>query len=218
MLFFKDLKTISLACSKKSLFHLPFACHLHACMLSHGLFVTLWTVGSIQDSLAHLSMEFSRQEHWSRFPFLLQGMFLTQGLNPHLLYCRQILHHWPTGKAQRIIYFSTFPSLIPCSVSTSECQTWSFTAQNRVRKPFRSLVYFSGAWDKADSEKILPQLETGQKSTICMAGAGWETGFTPTLVRLSWAVMWLSSLRLPSAYIPGVVPENLAQTCVSITH
>ena len=29
-----------------------------------------------------LSMEFSRQEYWSESSFLLQGMFLTQGLNP----------------------------------------------------------------------------------------------------------------------------------------
>ena len=125
LLFFRALKTISLACShRRSLFHLPFGSHLHACMLSHvWLFVTLWTVAC----LAPLSMEFSRQEYWSGLPFLLQGMFLTQGLNPHLRYCRQILYHWATRDAQRIIYFSAFPSLIPCSVSTSECQTWSFT-------------------------------------------------------------------------------------------
>ena len=33
---------------------------------------------------APLSMEFSRQEYWSGLPFL-QGIFPTQGLNPHLL-------------------------------------------------------------------------------------------------------------------------------------
>ena len=35
-------------------------------------------------------MEFSRQEYWSGCHFLLQGLFLTQGLNPSLLY----LLHW----------------------------------------------------------------------------------------------------------------------------
>ena len=30
---------------------------------------------------------------------LLQGIFLTQGLNPGLLYCRQILYHWAPRKA-----------------------------------------------------------------------------------------------------------------------
>ena len=29
----------------------------------------------------------------------LQGIFLTQGLNLHLLHCRQILHHWATQEA-----------------------------------------------------------------------------------------------------------------------
>ena len=35
---------------------------------------------------------FSRQEYWSGLPSFLQGIFLTQGLNPWLLYCRWILY------------------------------------------------------------------------------------------------------------------------------
>ena len=49
-------------------------------------FVTPWTL-ACQDPL---SMGFSRQEYWSGLAFLLQGIFLTQGLNPGLLHCRQI--------------------------------------------------------------------------------------------------------------------------------
>ena len=41
------------------------------------LFAVPWTVAS----QAPLSMEFSRQEYWSGLPFLLQGIFLTQGSN-----------------------------------------------------------------------------------------------------------------------------------------
>ena len=37
-------------------------------------------------------MGFSRQEYWSEL-FCLQGIFLTQGLNPHLL----CLLHWQVG-------------------------------------------------------------------------------------------------------------------------
>ena len=37
-------------------------------------------------------MGFSRQEHWSGLPFLLQGSFATQGLNPGLPRCRQTLY------------------------------------------------------------------------------------------------------------------------------
>ena len=48
-----------------------------------------WTVAQ----QAPLSMGFSRQEYWSRLPFLLQEIFLTQRSNPGLLHCRQILYH-----------------------------------------------------------------------------------------------------------------------------
>ena len=37
---------------------------------------------------------------------LLQGIFLTQGLNPHHLLCRQILYHWQAPrKAHKIVTF-----------------------------------------------------------------------------------------------------------------
>ena len=55
-------------------------------MVSHvRLFSTPWTI-------ACLSMEFSRQEYWSGLPSLLQGIFPTQGLNPGLLHCGQVLY------------------------------------------------------------------------------------------------------------------------------
>ena len=38
------------------------------------------------------SMEFPRQGYWSGLPFLLQGIFLTQGTNPGLMHCRQMLY------------------------------------------------------------------------------------------------------------------------------
>ena len=41
-------------------------------------------------------MEFSRQENWSGCHFLLQRIFMTQGLNPYLLHCRWILYHRAT--------------------------------------------------------------------------------------------------------------------------
>ena len=53
------------------------------------LFATPWTV-ALQ---APLSMGFPRQEYWSGLPIpLLQGIFPTQGLNPGLPHCRQILY------------------------------------------------------------------------------------------------------------------------------
>ena len=49
--------------------------------------VAPWTVAL----KAPLCVGFSRQEHWSGCHFLLQGIFLTQGLSPCLL----CLLHWP---------------------------------------------------------------------------------------------------------------------------
>ena len=48
-----------------------------------------WTVAQ----QARLSMGFSRQEHWSGLPLLLQGTCPTQGSNPRLLH----LLHWQVG-------------------------------------------------------------------------------------------------------------------------
>ena len=64
-------------------------CELLICV---WLFATSWTVVR----QATLSMGFSRQdtgEEDSGSHSLLQGIFLTQGLNPCLLHCRQILYH-----------------------------------------------------------------------------------------------------------------------------
>ena len=52
-------------------------------------FATPWTVGQ----QAVLSMGFPRQEYWSGLHFLLQEIFLTQGLNPNLL-------HWQVDSLQ----------------------------------------------------------------------------------------------------------------------
>ena len=53
-----------------------------ACALSHvRLFVTLWTVAS----QAPLSVEFSRQEPWSRLPFPAPGDLPNPGIEPESL-------------------------------------------------------------------------------------------------------------------------------------
>ena len=58
--------------------------------LSHvRLFVTPWTTQS---------MEFSRQEYWSGEPFRSPGDLPTQGSNPGLPHCRQILYQLPPAK------------------------------------------------------------------------------------------------------------------------
>ena len=72
--------------------HLCFPSSVCSCSLSQDrLFATLETVAH----QAPLSAGISRQEYWNRLPALLQGIFSTQGSNPHLLcllHCRQILY------------------------------------------------------------------------------------------------------------------------------
>ena len=59
------------------------------------LFVTPWTIAH----QAPLSMEIlqARILDWGATPFS-RGIFLTQGLNPSLLHCRQILYHLLTKR------------------------------------------------------------------------------------------------------------------------
>ena len=47
------------------------------------------TLCSPEYSRVSLSMGFPRQEYWGGLPFLLQGIFSTQGSNPHLLHWQE---------------------------------------------------------------------------------------------------------------------------------
>ena len=60
---------------------------------------------------ALLSMEFSRQEYWSGFPFPLQGIFPTQRLNFSLTHYRQILYPL-CHQGSPIRTIKKFPSVI----------------------------------------------------------------------------------------------------------
>ena len=56
------------------------------------------------------AMEFSRQEYWNGLSSLLQGIFLTQGLNPGLLHCRQILYRLShQGSSWCLVFFNSNP-------------------------------------------------------------------------------------------------------------
>ena len=88
----------------------------NACVLSHfsgvQLHVTPWTV----DRQASLSMGFSRQEYWSGVR-VLQGIFLTQGSNPHLL----CLLHWQADSLPLMPFGEYFP-LNMCSQEGADHQ------------------------------------------------------------------------------------------------
>ena len=56
--------------------------HVYVLTRHVQLFVTPWTLAH----QAPLSIEVSRQEHWTELPFPSQGIFPTQGRNPGLLH------------------------------------------------------------------------------------------------------------------------------------
>ena len=64
------------------------------------------------------------------FHAFLQGIFPTQGPNPHLLRCRRILYHWAMGETQWSLY-----SPIICHKCLSEKLNHS---QNQLRKVLRN--------------------------------------------------------------------------------
>ena len=83
--------------------------------------VTLWTVARQVPP----SMGLSRQEYLSGCHFLLQGIFLTQGLNPCLLPCRRFFTAEPPEKLPQLVDFwslgfnLTFPGNLEGSLSLS---------------------------------------------------------------------------------------------------
>ena len=79
------------------LLHILAVCFPHCCMcasvLSHFSHVQLCSTPWTTAHQAPLSMGFSLQEYGVGCHALLQGIFPTQGSNPHLLY----LLHWQAG-------------------------------------------------------------------------------------------------------------------------
>ena len=55
---------------------------------------------------------FSRQEYWSGLYVLLQGIFPTQGWNPGLPHCRQILNQLSAREAHFILIATSFSGFV----------------------------------------------------------------------------------------------------------
>ena len=85
-----------------------------------GLVAKSYSTPAMPGTVAHqapLSMGFSRQEYWSGFHFLLQGIFPTQESNPGLLHCRQILYRLSyEGSPQLALLLSSFSCVQLCAI------------------------------------------------------------------------------------------------------
>ena len=82
-----------------------------------------WTVAC----QAPLPMEFSRQEYWSGVSFPTQGIFLSQGSNPHVL----CLLHWQT------FFFFFKPLVLP-----EKSQYWRAIDFRLTHIPLQLLFHF----------------------------------------------------------------------------
>ena len=76
---------------------------------------------------APLSMGFSRQEYWSGWPCLFQGIFLTQGSNLHLLH----LLRWQVG---------SLPPVPPGNLTQCSIYRWIPISQFTLRPTLRPLA------------------------------------------------------------------------------
>ena len=135
---------------------------------SDGLFATPWCV----PCQVPPSMGFSRQEHWSRFHFLLQ-IFPTQGSNPGLPHCRQTLYclsHQgsPGAKLNKSLIQSSVdgwncvPSL-QFGFSMTEIMATSF------KRTYAGAVAFSAPEPTAGQCRPMPTLETPGHSQASLA-------------------------------------------------
>ena len=117
---------------------------LCVCELCHAwLFVTPGTVSH----KAPLSMGFSRQEYWSRLPFLSPGIFPTQGRNPCLL----DLLHW---QMDSLLLAPHLPRLRLCSDTLwSPLSTCSLASRHRVPS---GRLWPHYVWKEVCSFSVLP--------------------------------------------------------------
>ena len=90
-----------------------------------------WSCSVVSDSLrphghqAPLSMGFSRQEYWSGLPFLSTGNFPTQGLNPGLPHCRQMLYCLSHQRSHSNGYIFPFLLCFLLLLFTAICKAYS---------------------------------------------------------------------------------------------
>ena len=82
------------------------------CLFASVMFDSLPPHGLQPSRLFHL-WDFSGKNTGVGCHFPLQGILATQGLNPHLLHCKQILNRWAMGEAYRYTYIPSFLDFLP---------------------------------------------------------------------------------------------------------
>ena len=146
---------------------------LFNCQVIVWLFVTPWNVAH----WAPLSMRFPRQEYWVGCYFLLQGIFPTQGSNPHFLHCR-ILYHWASWEAQvssRKNQLESYPEVpvhsVVCQAISSCSYQWRKVFQERVSFKETQFCYILSTRKKVSLElgiwlRFQVNLEMSREQTV----------------------------------------------------
>ena len=75
---------------------------------------------------------------------LLHGIFLTWGLNPGLLLCRQILYHLSHQGSSRYIQFSSVAQLCPTLCDPIDCSTPGVPIHHQLPEPTQTHVHHIG--------------------------------------------------------------------------
>ena len=156
--------------------------------------------------------------------FLLQGIFLTQELNPRLLHCRQILYHCATWEAMERLNHPLFgcpPT--PVTVQSTDGERASWPSQSRagsssVYKEFSFTCYIKGdprlCWGNENGSRgIYIQAGTQDSSVSVWA----DPTYSSNLFTKNWG--WLGSpLGCPlggrSRHPPSGVPLSDKSTLV----
>ena len=116
----------------------------HARVLSGSVMSDSLQPYGLQPARPFCPWNFPGQNNGACCHFLLQGIFPTQGSNPGLPHCRQILYHWATGEALQIAQVFLFQTQLPlaqslnCPQGTSHVPGMVIVAEicQRKRLPF----------------------------------------------------------------------------------
>ena len=114
-----------------------------------------------------LSIGFPRQEYWCGLPFLLQGIFPTQGSNPCFLLGSQILYHWASREAHSNMFLECLMMKVRMkekktnSVPFCLGHTWQKVIDNMPSvyskgKDLMVLLLFHSIWASLELAFIIP--------------------------------------------------------------
>ena len=149
---------------------------LFSCLVMSDSSWLQWTVAH----QAPLSMRFSRQEYCSGESFPSPGIFMTQGLNQHLLHCKWILYCWAIREAPLSVAASNMhsPSLLLCFTwyrykgtalpSKSPSPKFQGSGRENILASHRMKANqnpFSETWEKHPNPKGVSDVEQPKSNT-----------------------------------------------------